>query len=114
MPDHDRYRLGNIVRYLADSLTPVRNQDYKIRVRDIDGVRTLQFNSPWIQGAMRLSAPDDIEIEYVQQMMLWTLFMSAPDSICQLGLGAGTLTRFCLRHYPRADVTAVEISPDVI
>lgn len=114
MPDTDRYRLGNIIRYLADSITPGRNTGYRIRVRDTDGVRTLQFNSPWIQGAMRLSAPDAIEIEYVQQMMLWALFMPEPAHICQLGLGAGTLTRFCLQHYPEADVTAVEISPEVV
>lgn len=79
-----------------------------------DGVRYLHFGTEWVQGAMRLSKPDAIELEYAQQMMAWSLFIEAPQAIAQLGLGAAALTKFCRRHYPDAMVTAVELNPAVI
>jgi spermidine synthase len=78
------------------------------------GVRFLHFGTEWVQGAMRLSKPDRIELEYAQQMMAWSLFIEAPQAIAQLGLGAAALTRFCHKHYPDAHVTAVELNPAVV
>ncbi len=78
------------------------------------GVRYLHFGTEWVQGAMRISKPDVIILEYVQQMMAWTLFLDAPRTITQLGLGVGALTKFCYRHYPGAVVTAVELNRAVM
>lgn len=85
-----------------------------ILVSDEEGVRYLRFGSEWIQGGVRIDKPDHIEIEYVQQMMMWMLFNQQPQKICQLGLGVGSLTRFCHLHYPKAITTAIEIDPLVI
>lgn len=63
---------------------------------------------------MRLRNPDAIELEYVQQMMLWTLFNDQPQHIVQLGLGSAALTKFCYRQFPAARVTAIELNPGVI
>ena len=79
-----------------------------------DGVRYLHFGTDWIQGAMRLSRPDRIELEYAQQMMAWMLFIHAPRHVVQLGLGAASLTKFCYRQFVDAEVTAVELNPGVI
>ena len=76
-------------------------------------MRFLHFGTEWIQGAMRLSKPHVIELEYAQQMMVWTLFLAEPKAIAQLGLGAAALTKFCHRHWPEADVVAVELNPAV-
>jgi len=78
------------------------------------GVRFLHLGTEWIQGAMRISKPDAIELEYVQQMMMWMLFNSHPRHIVQLGLGAGALTKFCYRHFSDSRVTAVELNPAII
>lgn len=61
------------------------------------GVRYLHFDSPWIQGAMDLSDPKKLVLSYTEQMMAWLLFYEPdPDvAVGQLGLGAGSLTRFC-------------------
>jgi spermidine synthase len=77
-------------------------------------VRYLHFGSPWIQGAMHLNRPNDIVLEYVQQMMGWLLFLEQPQRIVQLGLGAAALTKFCYKHFPQADILAVELNPQVI
>jgi len=110
----EKQRLANLMRHLVASASALYGGGGSVEARDEDGVRYLHFGTPWIQGAMRLDRPDELEVEYVQQMMLWTLFMESPAHICQLGLGAASLTRFCHLHYPQAQVTAVEINQDVI
>lgn len=111
----EKQRLANIMRHLVSSASAFYGKDRpRVGFDDEDGVRYLHFGTPWIQGAMRLDQPDRLEVEYIQQMMMWTLFMDDPDHICQLGLGAGSLTRFCHQHFPQARVTAVEIDQAVI
>jgi spermidine synthase len=84
-----------------------------VTISEDDGVRSLHFGTKWVQGAMRLERPDAIELEYVQQMMIWTLFLHNPGAIAQLGLGAGSLTKFCHRQFPLAAIRAVELDPTV-
>ena len=83
-------------------------------ITEFQGVRFLHLGTSWVQGAMRLSKPDAIELEYVQMMMMWTLFNAAPKHIVQLGLGSAALTKFCYHRFPDARVTAVELNPNVI
>lgn len=85
-----------------------------LNVVESDGVRTLHFGSLAVQGAMRIDRPNDIELEYVQQMMMWLLFRDGASHIVQLGLGAAALTKFCYHHLAPATVTAVELDPGVI
>lgn len=63
---------------------------------------------------MRIARPFALELEYQRQMMAVGLFLPAPQSIVQLGLGAGALAKFCLRHVSSAGIVAVELSADVI
>src|SRR5471030_2412152 len=83
-------------------------------VTEFEGVRSLHLGTSWVQGAMRLSKPDNIELEYVQMMMMWLLFDDSPRHIAQLGLGSSALTKFCYRRIPQARVTAVELNTHVI
>lgn len=83
-------------------------------IDEFEGVRYLHLGTSWVQGAMRIARPDVIELEYVQMMMMWTLFQQAPRHIVQLGLGSAALTRFCHARFPQARVTAVELNPNVI
>jgi spermidine synthase len=85
-----------------------------ITLSEQDGVRYLHFGTEWVQGAMRIRRPYSIELEYAQQMMAWMLFIEQPQHIVQLGLGTGALTKFCYREYPEAQITAVELNPNVI
>jgi len=89
----------------------------EVNTSDMDGVRHLHLGSPWIQGSMRIKKPFDIELEYVQRMMAWLLFMPI-DSVgqrhaMQLGLGAAAITKFC-HHHLRMTTTAIELNPQVV
>jgi spermidine synthase len=83
-------------------------------ITEFEGVRFLHLGTSWVQGAMRLSRPEAIELEYVQMMMMWTLFIGAPRHVVQLGLGSAALTKFCYQRFPGTRVTAVELNPNVI
>ena len=88
-----------------------------IEIREERGVRYLHFGSPWIQGAMRISRPWSLELEYTRQLMMPLLLRARPDwpaSVLQLGLGAASVTRFLHRHRPEARLTVVEILPQVV
>lgn len=85
-----------------------------ITFSEADGVRYLHFGTEWVQGAMRLSQPYRLELEYQRQMMVPLVFAPRPRSVLQLGLGAAALTKFCHRYLPESRVTVVEIDPAVI
>jgi spermidine synthase len=97
-------------------MNDIRNEPETARIiiMEEEGVRSLHFGSPWTQGAVRVATPDRIEIEYVQQMMMWLLFKPAVRHVVQLGLGAASLTGFCHRYLRDARVTAVELHASVI
>jgi len=80
-------------------------------------IRYLHLDSPWIQGSMLIKKPYDIELYYVQRMMAWLLFMPAGQvtgaHAMQLGLGAGTLTKFCYKKL-KMTCTAIELNPGVL
>lgn len=85
-----------------------------ITLSEEGGIRYLHFGTPWVQGAMRISNPESLVLDYVQQMMGWLLFVAPPARVLQLGLGAGSLTRFVLARCPASAVTVVECSEEVI
>ena len=80
-------------------------------------VRYLHLGTEWVQGSMKIEQPFDIDLDYVQRMMAWLLFVD-PDTVAkrhamQLGLGAASLTKFCYKHL-RMHTTAIELNPQVI
>lgn len=89
----------------------------QIVIREAEGLRLLQFASRWCQGAMRIDAPDRLELEYAVRMSAWLLFHDvgslARKHLVTLGLGAGSLTKFAHRVLGM-QATAVEIDAAVI
>jgi len=87
-----------------------------IEVSEEGGVRYLHFGSRWIQGAMRLSRPNALELDYTRDMMFPLLLRAGawPRTALLVGLGAASLTRFLWKHRPRAAQTVVEIDAAVI
>jgi len=86
----------------------------RVTISEEDGVRYLHFGTEWVQGAMRVARPFALELNYQQQLMVPLVFLPEPRNVLQLGLGAGALAKYCWRELPQAEVTAVEISADVV
>lgn len=77
-------------------------------------MRYLHFGTEWVQGGMRIARPYALEISYLRDMMAWLLFLDAPARILQLGLGAGSLAKFCHRYCPGSCIEVAELDPAVI
>ncbi|HMT78853.1 MAG TPA: spermidine synthase-like protein [Azonexus sp.] len=76
--------------------------------------RYLYFNVRLMQSEMSLKAPNDLAIRYTQKMMAFLLFQPRPKRIVLIGLGGGSLIKFCYHKMPGTQLTAVELDPDVI
>ena len=90
---------------------------HSIDIREEAGVRTLHFGSDWIQGAMRIARPWNLELEYTKEMMAGLLLRDDkrfPRKVLLIGLGAASLTKFIYRNLPLAHLTIVEIEPRVV
>ena len=89
----------------------------EVNFSDYGDVRFLHLGTEWVQGSMLRDAPYDIELEYVQRMMVGLLFTDATTvakkHAMQLGLGSAALTKFCYKKL-RMKTTAVEINPQVV
>jgi spermidine synthase len=76
--------------------------------------KALHFSISEIQSRMNLGDPFALDIEYTRTMMGFLLFQSDPRQIAMIGLGGGSLAKFCHRYLPRARIQVVEINPHVI
>ncbi len=76
--------------------------------------RRMHFTNEATQSAMLLADPDALIAQYMRKMMAFLLFNPHPEHIVMIGLGGGSLPKFCHRHLPRSRITVVEISEDVI
>jgi spermidine synthase len=76
--------------------------------------KALHFSISEIQSRMQLRDPDALDLEYTRTMMGFLLFNPQPDSIAMIGLGGGSLAKFCHRYLPRSRIQVVEINPHVI
>jgi spermidine synthase len=79
-----------------------------------DGSRSLYFCRDFTQSAMRLSDPYSLEFAYTRKMMGFLLFVHEPKRILMLGLGGGSLAKYCHRHLPLARTTVLEIDARIL
>ena len=76
--------------------------------------RTLEFRPGDVQSEMRLSQPTALVLAYCRAIMCFALFVPRPRHIVMVGLGGGSLAKFCYRHFPQARITVLELRADVI
>jgi spermidine synthase len=79
--------------------------------------RYLHLGTLWIQGAMKIKEPFELDLEYIQRMMAGLLFFKSASvsgrHAMQLGLGAASLSKFCYKKM-RWTCTAIELNPGVL
>ncbi|KVN39693.1 spermidine synthase [Burkholderia pyrrocinia] len=92
--------------------TPMRDgQPYVLETRH---AVSLHFDHFATQSFMSLGDPEKLALGYTRTMMGFLLLQPAPAHICMIGLGGGSLAKYCYRHLPGAAIDAVEISAEVI
>jgi spermidine synthase len=81
--------------------------------QDSDSV-SLQFHVGEIQSEMLASEPNVLVLSYTRTMVAFTLFHQEPKRIAMIGLGGGSLLKWCYHQLPATDITVIEISSMVI
>ena len=76
--------------------------------------RRLHFNLRYVQSQIDLRTPDTLAFAYTRKMMGFLLWLPQPRHVVIVGLGGGSLTRYCHRHLPQTRITTLEIDEDVI
>jgi len=81
---------------------------------ELGDLRALFFKPTMIQSAMRVSDPTRLLLDYTRVMMGFLLCCPAPRRIEIIGLGGGSLAKYCHRYLPATEIIAIEIDPRVI
>lgn len=84
------------------------------RIYEEDGTVILCFELGSVQSQMREDEPDHLVLSYTRTMMAFELFKQSPRHIAMIGLGGGSMAKWCYRYVPDADITVIEINPHVI
>jgi spermidine synthase len=78
------------------------------------GVLVLHFGSDYIQSQMVVDEPDFLALAYTRTMMAFEMFMPGPREIALIGLGGGSIAKWCYRHHAKTKISVIEINPHVI
>lgn len=97
---------------MPDSLES--NQHVKPFIYEGANSRALHFSICEVQSRMKLGDPHALDLEYTRTMMGFLMFNPAPENMAMIGLGGGSLAKFCHRYLPRSNIQVVEINPHVI
>lgn len=99
------------------SMTPKPTTDL-VFLHEANGELSLHFDAPsdctTIQSRMQKDAPEHLVLDYTRSMMGFLLFQPRPKRIAMIGLGGGSLAKYCRQKLPDADFTALELNPAVI
>lgn len=86
----------------------------KAFVMDDGETRSLHFCQDFVQSSMRIAQPFALEFNYTRKIMAFLLFHPEPKRILLLGLGGGSLAKFCHRQLPAAHIEVVDNDPTVV
>lgn len=93
---------------------PDSAQHVKPFVYESQSSKALHFSIHEIQSRMKLTDPYALDLEYTRTMMGFLMFKPEPATVAMIGLGGGSMAKFCWRYLPRTRIQVVEINPHVI
>ena len=76
--------------------------------------KSMHFGTNGCQSEMDLRDPLRLMLEYTELMMGFLVFKPRPESIAMIGLGGGSIAKYCYWNLPRTLFHAIEINPQVI
>lgn len=76
--------------------------------------KSLHFHNAFSQSLMDIQAPMRLVVDYTNSIMGFLLFNSSPKNIAMIGLGGGSIAKYCHHYLPTSNFLAIEINPEVI
>jgi len=92
----------------------MKNEAMKPYLTESNGILSLQFDEWSTQSEMNIDGPDELVIPYTRVIMSFLLLEPSPMHVAMIGLGGGSLAKYCYRYLPGTEIVAVEINPAVI
>lgn len=92
----------------------MKTKTMKPYLTESDGILSLQFDEWSTQSEMSIDDTDELVIPYTRVIMSFLLLEPSPRHVAMIGLGGGSLAKYCYRYLPGTGITAVEINPAVI
>lgn len=74
----------------------------------------MMFDAFDVQSEMLIDSPGELVLGYTQLMMGFLIFQPTPRKIGMIGLGGGSLAKFCHHHLREAAIEIAEISAAVM
>lgn len=105
-------QIEKMLGWMAEPQT--RAETGKPYLKERDGILALHFDTWSIQSEMSIDLPDELVVGYTRAMMSFLLFEPAPKHVAMIGLGGGSLAKYCYRYLPETEITVVEINDQVI
>lgn len=79
-----------------------------------EGLRALRFGRDGVrQSLVKPGDPEHLGLAYTPVALAGLALCNEPERVLVIGLGGGTLPAFLRRHYPDAEIDAVDINPEV-
>lgn len=100
----------------CDAVIYEKASDYGTVVITDEGnnLRALRFGCNGVrQSLVKLGDAEYLGLSYVPVALAGLALSTEPRRFLIIGLGGGTLPAFLRKHYPDADIDAVDINPDV-
>ena len=72
------------------------------------------FDLTTVQSRMKRSGPQDLVLRYTRSMLAFELLRSNTQYIGMIGLGGGSLAKYCYHYLPESTIHVAEINPGVI
>ena len=73
-----------------------------------------RFRQHYTESAANLKDADELPVAYTQTMTLGAIYPDAPRKALMIGLGAGSIPTYLVRHLPDLTIDNVELDPGVI
>jgi len=105
----DRSSFEAYLKFLAEAAN-----DGTPQVLETRHALSLHFDALATQSLMSRKDPDKLVLGYTRTMMGFLLLHPTPARISMIGLGGGSLAKYCYRHLANTKVVAIEINPEVI
>lgn len=86
----------------------------KAFVMDDGETRSLHFCQDFVQSSMRIADPFALEFNYTRKIMAFLLFTPEPRELLLIGLGGGSLAKFCHQQLPGTRITVIDNDPTVV
>ncbi len=112
-----QYEASHPATFPDQLIEQVDTDDGPIIIYEHQGTIRMTFNPEnWtlVESAYDPRQPDYLAFPYARYLSAALMYTDTPKRITMIGMGGGTLTSYLHRHLPNADISAVEISPEVV